>query len=514
MKIKRFYARTMRAALQQVREEQGPDAVILSKRRVPEGIEVIAAVDYDEALLHQSASLHGAAQPEPGGFRMDRWRSQPAAPEDPQAEGPAAGARAVSAFEAARREAFREALESGDGSSEDTRYAGADAPRTEAVTHPKPTAEPAAHRNTPATDADTTGAFAADSPITVLPEPGSAVSPASLQALAQSMASLRASLEGQYAELKWDDLQRREPKLAEVIHRLTLMGLGRPLVESIVAGLGRHQDQQQVWRTAIGMLAKRLPLATGDVCEEGGIFALVGATGSGKTTGIARLAARFALGHGPEQIGLITTDGLRIGAQEQLFRFGRILGVPVQVAATARILAATLDQLADKKLVLIDTAGFNPRDREMFARLEALTRPSPTIQTLLTLPANAQTECLRESIRVFDRLGLDGAIATKLDEATSLGGLLSTVIDHDLALCYVTDGQRIPEDIRPAFRYRAGFVSQAVSLARRYAMAGANDGEGAEANTPTEANQEPQMQGKTPTGVSPLITDTRVAAHG
>ncbi|MEM8769459.1 MAG: flagellar biosynthesis protein FlhF, partial [Pseudomonadota bacterium] len=276
-------------------------------------------------------------------------------------------------------------------------------------------------------------------------------------------------VEQQFDALSWDELQRREPRLAEVIRRLELLGIDDALVRSIVARLDPADPQKKVWRNAIALLARQIPIAEQDVCADGGVFAVVGPTGAGKTTSIAKLAARFALDRGADAVGLVTTDSFRIGAQEHLLRFGRILGVPVQVAGDAGALAATLEQLAHKKLVLIDTAGCSPRDGKLLEALAGLTRLTPTVQTLLTLPANLQTASIREAIGAFDRLGLDGAIVTKVDEATSLGGILSELIAAELAACYVTDGQRVPEDIRPAARYRAGFVSQAVSLARSFA---------------------------------------------
>ena len=454
MKIKRFYARTMRDALQQIREEQGPDSVILSKRKMADGIEVIAAVDYDEALLHQSSNLsaklsgteRGVQGPVQGAEERVANETSPAA----EPESDTAGTVARSAFAAAI-----------------ARSAGVTRPAEQ-----KPAPAPAA-------------GFDPERPIAILAEPANSDSSASLQEIHTELQQLRTAMQNQFSQLSWDDLQRREPQLAEVIRRLSLLGLKRPLVEAIVEDLDDHDSQQQVWRNAIALLAKRIPLSAHDTCDEGGVFALVGPTGSGKTSSIAKIAARFALTHGTDQIGLVTTDGLRLGAQEHLFRFGKILGVPVQVASTAQILNATLDQLADKKLVLIDTAGFSPRDRSMFDRLQQLTELCPTIQTLLTLAANTQTESLQEAIRVFDQLGLDGAIVTRLDETTSLGGLLSAVIETGLTICYVADGQRIPEDLAIAGRYRAEFVSRAVALARQFAAdkTAAMDSEPSETDT-------------------------------
>jgi len=470
MKIKRFHARTMREALKQVREEQGPDSVILSKQRLGDGIEVIAAVDYDEALFHQSNQVLGASASagSPGGATVAGMAVAATAGELETAELTAATQTAaqpsVGSF-FARVYSEAASMKEGDADTDDE-------VTLNRVADEESAAEP-----------DFKSVFDTASTIATLPEPGQDANTLSmLEKIAVQLQILQQTVNGQYSKLNWDELQRHEPHLAEVIHRLDGLGLTRPLVQSIVTSLPATPSIEQsvqgavaegaaakkTWRNAIGLLAKRIPVATQDVCEEGGIFAVVGPTGAGKTTSIAKLAARFALAHDPQNIGLITTDSFRIGAQEHLLRFGKILGVPVQVASSPEALRATLDQLANRKLILIDTAGFSLNDRTMLENLENLTRLSPTVQTLLALPANLQTAALRQAIRTFDRLGLDGAIATKVDEATSLGGLLSTVIEANLSVCYVADGQRVPEDLKPASRFRAGFVSQAVSLAKAF----------------------------------------------
>lgn len=501
MKIKRFHGRTMREALRQVREEQGPDSVILSKQKVADGIEVIAAVDYDEALLHQSNQpLHdtrsGAARP---AREPESVQSSPTAEE---AEAPATAGSAISNL-------FSRAYAS-HTASPDEAATGVEVPLQRSDDADDGASPGSGSEYGFSTGSDFRSIFDAAGTIATLPEPestGASTASPGLDSIAAQLNSLQATLENRFNELHWDDLQRQQPQLAEVIRRLDLLGLERTLVQSIVRALTPTPsgDQKKAWRNAIGLLAKRIPIAQQDTCDEGGIFQVVGPTGSGKTTSIAKLAARFALENGPEQIGLITTDGYRIGAQEHLLRLGKILGVPVQVAANPKILRATLDQLADKKLILIDTAGFSLKDETMFSALANLTRHSPTVQTLLTLPANMQMAGLRQSIRTFDALGLDGAIVTKVDEATSMGELLSAVIEANLTVCYVSDGQRVPEDLKTASRYRAGFVSQAVSLAREYALDTGDDG-AKQPQHPATSNDQTR---------APLTTtDKRIASYG
>ncbi|MGE0623965.1 MAG: flagellar biosynthesis protein FlhF [Pseudomonadales bacterium] len=470
MKIKRFHATTMRAALQQVREEQGPDAVILSKRRVDDGIEVIAAVDYDEALLQQ-----WARERTPGSDRFEV---------SPGASVPGAPATATAAARHIGMAAY------GTAQTDDTGPGAPPAANDTPGRRPEPAtasqaaparsedaasaAKPIGRTTTAGGTPDFRAIFDAASTIATLPEPGKAPAGATLAEIVGKLDALAATVSEQFESLHWDALQRREPRLAGVVRRLESLGLDRRLVRTLISALDPQDDAKKLWRNAIALLARRIPMLTQDVCEEGGVFAVVGPTGSGKTTSIAKLAARFALTHGAREVGLVTTDSYRIGAQEHLQRFGRILGVPVQVAASGDILRATLDQLADRRLVLVDTAGFSPRDGEMLARLAALTERT-AVQTLITLPANLQTAGLTENLKAFGRLGIDGVIVTKVDEATSLGGLLSALIEAEAAVCYVADGQRVPEDIRPASRYRAEFVSQAVALAHRFADAEADD---------------------------------------
>lgn len=486
----------MRDALRQVREEQGPDSVILSKQRVGDGIEVIAAVDYDEALLHQSNQVLGTRVPghehttasvaEPAGKAQNELTDAESAGKEPASQA------SVGSFFA---RVYSDAAAAGSVETD------TDEDKDEETTLNE-TAEDGA-----AAAPDFRSIFDATGTIATLPEPGQ--DSGLLEEIAAQLKVLQRTVNSQFSELHWDDLQRREPHLAEIIERLQGLGLAPGLVQSIIrdlAPVGTAQDAaKKVWRNAIGLLAKRIPVASEDVCEEGGIFAVVGPTGAGKTTSIAKLAARFALENDPQMLGLVTTDGFRIGAQEHLLRFGKILGVPVQVAGTPDILRATLDQLADRKLILIDTAGFSPSDEGMLDHLENLTRSSPTIQTLLALPANLQSTALRQAIRTFDRLGLDGAIASKIDEATSLGGLLSAVIEANLSVCYVADGQRVPEDLKPASRFRAGFVSQAVSLARIY-------NESSDDLSPSAGPADPTP---TPTRkLHAITTEQRVASYG
>lgn len=194
-----------------------------------------------------------------------------------------------------------------------------------------------------------------------------------------------------------------------------------------------------------------------DIVDQGGIYALVGPTGVGKTTTAAKLAARCVLRHGARKLALVTTDGYRIGAHEQLRIYGRILGVPVLLARDAKDLRATLHDLRHTHMVLIDTMGMSQRDR-MVGEQVAMFRDSD-VRTLLLLAATGRGDTLDDVVRAYSGLGLAGCILTKVDEAASLAASLDVVIRHELRLYYVSNGQRVPEDLhlpnRPYLLHRA-----------------------------------------------------------
>jgi flagellar biosynthesis protein FlhF len=210
------------------------------------------------------------------------------------------------------------------------------------------------------------------------------------------------------------------------------------------------------------------------------VLALLGPTGVGKTTTVAKLASRFVREHGARHLGLLTTDNYRVGAHEQLQNYGRLLGVPVQMVDSAEDLATALAALANKRLVLVDTAGMSQRDLRLGEALASLRRDG--LRCYLTLASNAHETMLDETIAAFGALPLAGCVLTKLDECPSLGGTLSALIRHRLPVACVTDGQRVPEDLRPA---RARDL---VSLAAQRAQAHAGRREaGAAAATPRVA---------------------------
>ncbi|HED14151.1 MAG TPA: flagellar biosynthesis protein FlhF, partial [Gammaproteobacteria bacterium] len=203
----------------------------------------------------------------------------------------------------------------------------------------------------------------------------------------------------------------------------------------------------------------------GDLVEQGGVVALVGPTGVGKTTTLAKLTARAVLKTSSGQVALITTDNYRVGAHEQLRTFGHLLGVPVRVAGNAADLDRLLKKLADKHLILIDTAGVSQRDCRLVKHLHTLDIKK-SIRSFLVLSAATETAGLEEIIWQFQQVGLSGCILTKLDEAVLMGGVISAVLEHGLPIACVTDGQRVPEDLKIAKPHT--LISRTIAMALKY----------------------------------------------
>jgi flagellar biosynthesis protein FlhF len=269
-------------------------------------------------------------------------------------------------------------------------------------------------------------------------------------------------LEHQLSGLAWGDLGRRHPQRMLLIRRLRELGLSAALAHKIANEIPEQPDMERAWRQALALFAHYLPVTHDDILTHGGVVALVGATGVGKTTTVAKLAARCLLRHGPKSVALITADDQRIGAHEQLKIYGQILDIPVRLARDHATLQAAITELRGHRLVLIDTAGMSQRDLRLAEQLGRLRAGSPAVRLYLVLAANGQIAATEETVAAFAAGTLHGAIITKLDETASLGGVLSVLSHHRLPAAYVSEGQRVPEDLAPARAHH--LVSRCVAV--------------------------------------------------
>jgi flagellar biosynthesis protein FlhF len=413
MKIKRFTAAAMRQAMGLVRDEQGPDAVILSTRRIAEGIEVIAAIDYDESLVndavrHPTAPVTNTqsvpATPPPAPARPSHW-NPPATVVGPLRSGEAlATRRAPPATDAS--------------ATRGSPLASAASPLRSGDASPAPTRTPS------------------------VPDQA-ALETARMR---EELGSLRSMLETQLSSLAWNDMERRQPLQAGVLREMTRYGIDADVARALVAELPAKVSADQARYLPLGLLARNLGVSSRAQAEGPTVTALVGPTGVGQTTTVAKLAARAVLRVGVEKVALVSTDHYRIGAAAQLEHYGRLLGVRVYPAYDAQSLRKVLELLRDCHTVLIDTAGIAVSDPRLRQQMEIFANAGG-LRTCLVLAANAQSEALDAAEQAYRPLSPGGCILTKLDEAPSLGGALSLLIRRRLPLDYTTDGQRVPEDI-------------------------------------------------------------------
>ncbi|WP_329850852.1 flagellar biosynthesis protein FlhF [Stenotrophomonas pavanii] len=509
MKIKRFVAADMRSAMNLVRKEHGPDAVILSNRRIEEGIEIVAAANYDESAVQRAleASRRDVAPPPAAKPRtaadaviaaVTRRRSATPAPEPVAATTSAVAALARAAVGATGRtlDSADEIVPTRGSTGFAATLARATvnepalpeqifAPFAEAIVAPAaavpanrarfpidppheahhesvaPAVQPPPLPTAAVADAQLASAATepalADAIVEAAPAPTLAPAPvltvvaqddAEIRQLRQEVAGMRQVIEREMNRFT-DERLRGCPVRATALDLMDEYGFDAGLARDVAMQIPLETEAHRGRGLMLGLISRKLPIAPVDPLEEGGVIALVGPTGAGKTTTIAKLASRFAEKHAPRDVALVTTDTTRIGAREQLYGYGRQLGIAVHEANSGTDLDQLLERLKDYKLVLIDTAGLGPRDRALAAQLQWL-RAARQVRTLLVLPANTSFGDMDEVVRRFGAANLQGLVLSKLDETGRFGNALSVAVDHALPITWVTDGQDVPEDLHRA----------------------------------------------------------------
>ncbi|WP_421855192.1 flagellar biosynthesis protein FlhF [Marinomonas sp.] len=417
MQIRRFRAPDMRQAIRKVRDAVGPDAVILSNQRLPTGeIEIVAALDYDGSLPSSMTSKR------PSSSRSESYA-------DPSAD-------------------YLERIE-----------------RAKQQTPPQNTSQsnlekrPTTQFEMPPLSNDKEDP-AVEEALSIR----NSESAKQLRDMELELKNVRAMLE----QRQQNDSRDVKESVVEVRARDKLKGLG--LSDFVVSRLiddidlkGREDD----WNRLLAHLADYIPVRSSS-SELKGCIAFMGPTGVGKTTTIGKIAAQHVLKHGSDGVVLITTDTYRIAAHEQLRTFGRILNVPVEVVNEYSDLNEVLAKYSHYSLVLVDTAGMNPRDSNLERQLLMMKRARASLKKLLVLPCTSQRQVLKTVVDVYSQVQLDGCVLSKLDESASLGEAISVVIEEGLPVVYIADGQRIPDDIEPARAHN--LISRAVYTAEHYSQ--------------------------------------------
>jgi flagellar biosynthesis protein FlhF len=408
MNIKRFFGKNSREALSQVRKELGEDAIILSNRSMNGGNEIMAFMEEDmHAMIAKQAD-----QAEQGNSKID---------EDNEPK------TLLSLVNKKNR------TQDSEISVDKTKAISSKVEKSEEIKHDK-----TKKKNTPLeSSSDTTN---------------QQVSGQQMAEMLNEMRAMRRVVESQLTTISWSNILQRDPIKSNILNTLLAAGFSasqsRQLTERLPADL--DNDKASAWIKTT--LAKNLITVEDEteVLDQGGIFALIGPTGVGKTTTMAKLAARYVMKHGTQDLGLITTDAYRVGGYEQLRIYGKILGVMVHAVKDEADLKIALGELKNKHTILIDTVGVSQRDQMVAEQISMFSSTNTPIKRLLCLNATSTGETLADVIKAYKGKGLDGCIITKIDEAATIGNVLDVVIREKIKLYYTTNGQRVPEDIHLA----------------------------------------------------------------
>ncbi len=423
MKIKRYQANDMRSAIRIVRNELGSDAVILSNQRVGNQTEVIAAIDYDESLLADSVITNeDVVAPE---TNMNR-----------------------SKFD------------------DDLKYTrnlqnNVELNERDFILPEKIEKELIAKIEKGLTDKLKSNK---QENLLAKQDMKSPVVPA-MTDMKKQIKELRSLLITQFTGISENNKKNDNPLRATILKRLVDFGLSNHLANKISAHTDINKDFEYNWHHSLALISHQIKVTKDDILTSGGIVALIGSTGVGKTTSIAKLAAQFILRHGKNSVALVSTDSYRIAAHEQLRTFSRILNVPMYVATDSSQLKTVLNVVQDKKLVLIDTAGLNKYDKNICNDFKKI-KNKQTISTYIVHAVNSQRSVIDDVCNSLSDVDIKGCILTKLDETTDFGGALSVCIEKNIPVAYFSDGQKIPENLHEAFAH--SLVSKNIALKQEF----------------------------------------------
>ena len=263
--------------------------------------------------------------------------------------------------------------------------------------------------------------------------------------------AMRNTMENQLSTVAWGNFTQRNPVKTKLLRNLLRAGFSPLLSRRLVDKLPASNRYEQSMKKAMSALVFNLQtVASDEIIENGGVFALIGPTGVGKTTTTAKLAARSVMRHGADKVALLTTDSYRIGGHEQLRIYGKLLGIPVRTIKDVDDLQLTLSELKNKHMVFIDTVGMSQRDQMVAEQVAMLCDSGTDVKRMLLINATSNGNTLDEVISAYESKGIHGCIITKVDEAVNLGVALDVMIRHKLILHYVANGQKVPEDLHSA----------------------------------------------------------------
>ena len=427
----RFVAASAAEALKQVRRALGPDAMVLSTKETADGVEIMAitpdALDQlSSGAIRQGASSGGSSGS--SGFSGELYSapprrsgtSTPAIPHELVISDVIKSQRNLDGSPVYTPEQL------GRGKSGESAAAGA------------------AAKSSASRDAEVAASALA----------AASANAAEMNRLVLQMAEVKNLLQSHLASNFWSNLQQNAPAHADVVKTLINAGFSPKLCADIVQAIPKEGDTAALLKRVSDIVEALIKVQDPiDVFDEGGIFTFIGPTGVGKTTSVAKVAARCVLRYGRNQVALLTTDTYRIGAQEQLKVFAKILGLPVVSVRDSDDLAAKLKEASKRKIVLLDTAGVGQRDTLMVDQTQLLAKGSANSHRILVMSATTDLRTQEDVIMLHNRADsaekIKSVIVTKTDEAALVAPILDCLIRYELPLLFISNGQRVPEDLNP-----------------------------------------------------------------
>lgn len=473
MKVRRFTASSMQKALKTVRDEMGPDAVILSNHRVNGGVEIIVAQNYEPVSakkttpIYQDEDFDDQDEPQVAKF-----------PEKQKDKNPWPFLNEHERHDVEEQLKLQDQLEELKRQREKEKAPTSKNKNTPMNVNTKTDLQQSL-QNIKQQRKDPSYAYQP-------PETAAASAKVDHNELMKSQHNQQIlnDVRNELNDLKdllvsnssstpiqqshnfvWKKFSPANGLQAKLWQRLEQMGFDDWIIYQLLHKVQSHDDEKQAWQASLQDLAQHINISPSDRLKRGGVFALVGPTGAGKTTTIAKMAVRYTLEHEGAKVGLITMDNYRLAAHDQLRTLGQILGVPVQVADQDHPLNACIKELEQCDLVLIDTAGLTPEHPMLKYQLDQLAQLKTPVNTLLALPATSNSRVLRKVYHNYKAAKLCGCVLTKVDEASSLGDAITVLLECKLDLAYSTDGQRIPDDFDPA--NAKALVKEAVKMAQQ-----------------------------------------------
>jgi flagellar biosynthesis protein FlhF len=462
MNIQRFTAPTSREAMAKARRAFGESAVILSTRSTDGGFEVMAAAEESLASLG-GGSKPAAARSEPAPERNRASTSALSGPDSVSADTETLSMSTLSFQDYVRERMLRKRRAAMQGDT-----VQADLPMPAPAATPRQSAPRAEPIHVPVQRMNAPVAPVAPQPTVVNPMPAPIRTravvqpswedslppePGRVQAdsqVAVELSALKEMIEERFNTLAWLGSSKQNPIQSQLMLKMIRAGFSPAISRAVLERVPVESNAAEAVRWLMDVITRNLKVAApgAGLVDEGGVISLIGATGVGKTTTAAKLAAQCVQQFGATSVGLITLDSYRVSGYEQLRAYGRMLGVVAHQAHDRAALTDLLTLLANKRMVIIDTAGLGQRDQRIQDMLDVLDQPK--IKKVLVVNAGAHGDTLDDVFTGFKASALHGVVLSKVDEAVKLGPALDALLRHQVTLRGVANGQRVPEDWQTA----------------------------------------------------------------